>query len=685
MKKQKSVFIRLVLVIILTIIIGMSAYSSYVYLDTKEQMTSDLKNSSQITSISLQRNLAPYIESYSVHEYETLILNEMGHNDIYAIIIDDYNMAKVLGQESYITGKIRDEKWNIIDYDVNNVAYNTLLHNSFFIEKKDILNPQGIKVGSLSIYTSNHFLDEKLYSIIKNSFFTSILLSIILIFFLYLAMNMFVFKSLYKIIEIIQDSDEEGIPKRYALKEDSKEMSLLVNAMNNMIDAIKHSRLRLKEQEAVLIHQAHYDSLTDLPNRVLFQDRLEQGILKSKRDQTKLALFFIDLDQFKEINDSYGHDVGDELLKIVTQRLQVTLRAHDTLARLGGDEFTVIAEDMKGVDDISYLAQKILDNLNEAIVISNKVVYVSSSIGISLYPDDGDNAQVLLKYADSAMYKAKDDGRNTFRFYSSYMTESAYEKVSMETDMRKALENEEFVVYYQPQVNALQNSIVGMEALVRWEHPEQGLIPPVKFLPIAESTGLILEIDKWVMKTGMTQIAKWHGEGLNPGSLAINLVMKQLQDENCIDLIMTLMEETHCLAKWLELEVTEGQIMRDPKRAIEILNTLSSMGINIAIDDFGTGYSSLAYLKKLPIDKLKIDKSFVDNLPDDEEDVVISKTIISLAQNLRLSIIAEGVETKEQKDFLLKNGCSNIQGYFYSKPIPAKEMEVLLREGLAKT
>lgn len=685
MQKKRSLFVTLVLVVIATITLGMASYSSYLYFVTKEKLVYELENHSRITSTSLQKNLASYIASYSVNDYERIIENEMGREDIYAIVIEDYNMAKILAKPFYITGKIRDADWNVIPYDPHNIEHRKKLRDAFSVYRIDILDTNSVAIGTLNLYMSDRYLLEELYGIIKNNFFTSLILSIILIFFLFLAMNNLIFKSLHKIIEVIKDSDEEGIPKHYASQEDSKEMSLLVHAINNMIDAIKQSRVRLKEQEEVLTYQAHHDSLTDLPNRVLFQDRLEQGILKAKRDKTRLALFFIDLDQFKEINDSYGHDAGDEILKASAQRIKSVLRTHDTLARLGGDEFTIILENITKVEDVSSLANKVLQSLHEPMLVENNMVYFSLSIGISLYPDDGDSAQALLKYADSAMYKAKNDGRNTFRFYSSDMTESAYEKVFMETSLREAIKNEEFVVYYQPQVDAVTDTITGMEALVRWEHPRSGLVSPAAFLPIAETTGLILEIDRWVMKTAMLQVRKWYAQGLEPGVLSLNLTMKQLQDENFVNLFVQLMEETGYQSEWLELEITEGQIMTNPHRTIEILNQLNGIGIDIAVDDFGTGYSSLAYLKKLPIDKLKIDKSFVDNLPLDEEDSVISRIIISLAQNLNLKIIAEGVETKEQKDFLVENGCTHIQGYYYSKPIPSNEMELLLQEGFSKT
>jgi len=440
----------------------------------------------------------------------------------------------------------------------------------------------------------------------------------------------------------------------------------------------KRVQQNLLEQQQMLHHQAHHDALTELPNRILFNDRLEQAIEKAKRNDKITALFFIDLDHFKEINDSLGHEIGDRVLKIVSDKLKDTIRHEDTLARLGGDEFTVIMENLSQGQDASLLAKKILEVLSNPIVVDGNKLYISSSIGISLYPDDGKSTQDLLKYADSAMYKAKAEGRNNFQFYSAEMTELAFERVVMETSLRVALENQEFVVYYQPQVDGRVNKIIGMEALVRWQHPTMGMVSPAKFIPLAESTGLIVELDRFVMKTAMTQMAEWYKKGLNPGVLAMNLAVKQLQRKDFIDIFKTFMEETGCKSEWLELEVTESQIMTNPENAIKILNKISDIGIELAVDDFGTGYSSLAYLKKLPIDKLKIDQSFVRNLPNAEDDIAIAKAVIALAKSLNLRIIAEGVETKEQKDFLIQNGCVNIQGYYYSKPVSADKLEVLL-------
>jgi len=440
----------------------------------------------------------------------------------------------------------------------------------------------------------------------------------------------------------------------------------------------KKAQENLQQEKNKLDYQAHHDALTGLPNRILFTDKLDNAIINAKQNANKVALLFIDLDHFKEINDSLGHDVGDKILQTVTTRLKNILQDKDTLARLGGDEFTIILEDLTEAQDSSFIASKILKVLSEVIEIDERTLYVSSSIGISIYPDDGTSAQNLLKFADSAMYKAKDEGRNNYQYYNTKMTEMAFERIVMETSLRQALTKEEFVVYYQPQVDGQTNKLIGMEALVRWQHPTMGLVSPTKFIPLAETTGLIVELDRFVMRTAVKQLVQWYKDGFNPGVLAINLAIKQLQQADFGEMLNTLLKETKCKAEWLELEVTESQIMTHPEEAIAKLNLISDLGIKLAIDDFGTGYSSLAYLKKLPIDKLKIDQTFIRDLPDDEEDASITRAVIALAKSLNLQIIAEGVETKEQKDFIVENGCKNIQGYFYSRPIPAEEITKIL-------
>ena len=464
-------------------------------------------------------------------------------------------------------------------------------------------------------------------------------------------------------------------------------LSLLRDHINNIegyigyiqdITEKKETQKLLEEQTKKLRYQAHHDMLTGLPNRTLFKERLERTIIEATRHRNNFALFFIDLDQFKKINDSLGHHVGDEVLIEAAKRLKNSLREEDTLSRLGGDEFTVILKDIKVPKNAATVAQKILNRMKEPIKIADHTLHISASIGIALYPDDATNMDDLIKYADAAMYKAKDEGRNNFQFYSEEMTQEALAKVVLENSLRTAIKEEEFVVYYQPQYDGSTETIIGMEALVRWIHPHMGIIPPFEFIPLAEENGLIIDIDRIVMKKAMRQFSQWYEQGLNPGILALNLSMRQLSDNHFITYLLKTMQEYNFQSSWLELEVTEGQMMSNPEQSIRKLKRLSEMGIEIAIDDFGTGYSSLSYLKKLPLNKLKIDQSFVRDIPDDEEDVAITKAIIALGKSLNLRLIAEGVETKEQKDFLLENNCHFIQGYYYSKPVPADEILTLL-------
>jgi diguanylate cyclase (GGDEF)-like protein len=470
----------------------------------------------------------------------------------------------------------------------------------------------------------------------------------------------------------------EAVGETRAWQPDEQDFATsVVNAISLSLE-IKKRRLvqeELKQQKESLHYQAHHDSLTKLPNRFLFNDRLSQSIKQAQRDDTKLAVLFLDLDHFKGINDSMGHNIGDELLTEVAQRLKNEIRQTDTLARLGGDEFCIVLNNISNNDAVIEVTQNLLKVMNAPVELLNQSFYVTVSVGVAIYPDDGNTPEEMLKNADAAMYHAKEEGRNTYQFYTQVMTEKAFERIAMETSFRNALDKEEFIVYYQPQLETETEKYIGMEALVRWMHPDMGLISPANFLTFAHDTGLIVPMDYWVMKTAMTQCAHWHKKGLEPGVLALNLSMRQLQKEDFVDIIKSLIDETGCQPQWLEFEVTEGQIMANFNVAIKTLNELKALGISLAIDDFGIGYSSLSQLKRLPIDKLKIDRSFIRDLPHDEEDVIISKTIIALAKNMGLDVIAEGVETQQQKDFLLQNGCHYMQGHYYSKPVLASEIE----------
>jgi len=443
---------------------------------------------------------------------------------------------------------------------------------------------------------------------------------------------------------------------------------------------LEQSLKTVDQHKELLAYQANHDALTDLPNRTLLMDRLAQAVNTAKRQNTKMAVLFIDLDDFKEINDSLGHEIGDEVLIKFAKRMNKKVRKSDTLARLGGDEFCVILNNISNIEDISNFIHKCMKSIKKPFLIGNSTFYIGMSVGIALYPNDGENAKLLLQNSDAAMYKAKENAQSSYSFYNADMTQKAQERIFLEVELRKAFKQDELIVYYQPQVDALKGELIGMEALVRWEHPTMGFVYPDKFIPLAEVTGMIVELDRIVMQKAVQQFKKWHDAGLKTGTLSLNLSTKQIEEEDFTSYVENLTNKSKYKGIKLEFEVTETQIMKNPEHSIETLENLSNLGISVSIDDFGTGYSSLSYLKKLPISKLKIDKTFVDGLPHDEEDIVISKTVVSLCKNLNLDVIAEGVERVEQKDFLVANGCHCIQGYYYSHPISAEDMTEYLQK-----
>lgn len=447
-------------------------------------------------------------------------------------------------------------------------------------------------------------------------------------------------------------------------------------------DITEHIRMRehLKRQKEELDYQAHFDSLTTLPNRLFFNEHLTHAIKKSRQSHRKIALFFIDLDKFKQVNDTLGHDYGDKVLCEASTRMQQTLRIDDMLFRLGGDEFTIVMENITSPEDASILAQRINTIMEDPIFLENETLYVSNSIGISIYPDDAQNAADLLRFADAAMYKAKEEGRNTFRFYSSRFSDKISKEFDLANNLRKAILNEEFEVHYQPQIDSRTKKLIGMEALVRWNRPGIGTIVPGDFIPLAEETGLIVMIDDIVMRHAMKEFSQWIKDGLNPGILALNISIKRLESDNFLSILRHYLDIFGLDPSHLELEITESDIMRKPEENTAKLNQIRQMGITIAIDDFGTGYSSLSYLKKLPVSKLKIDQSFIRDLPHSDEDAQITKAIVAMSHSLNLETIAEGVETAEQEAFLLQYTCDDMQGFLYSKPINAEAMhEFLLR------
>ncbi|QOY54903.1 EAL domain-containing protein [Candidatus Sulfurimonas marisnigri] len=456
------------------------------------------------------------------------------------------------------------------------------------------------------------------------------------------------------------------------------EIGDLAKNFKHMISELNNYNNEINAQKDTLSYQANYDSLTKLPNRTLFYDRLNQSIYKASRNSEKFAIFFIDLDQFKEVNDTYGHEYGDKLLIKVANLLQNIMRKDDTLARLGGDEFIIIMNDIQKFHSASVLAQKILDIFGTRIEVEKEELFITCSIGISMYPQDSTDPNELLRHADIAMYRSKSDGRNAYNFYVEDMTTEVLHRVDMQVRIRRALEEKEFIVYYQPQYDMRTDVLIGMEALVRWQDKERGLVFPGDFIDLADEFGMVVGINRQVMNMAMIQAKEWHDQNLDFGRISINISIEQIENEDFVSFIQSMLLKTGCSPDWICLELTEGQLMSNADTAISVLTQISDFGIKIAIDDFGTGYSSLAYLKHLPIDKIKIDRSFIIDITTNNDDAAIVDAIIAVSKSLKLGIIAEGVETVEQKEFLVSRGCYDVQGYLYGRPVAADEIRTKL-------
>ncbi|MDJ0600694.1 MAG: EAL domain-containing protein [Crocosphaera sp.] len=433
-----------------------------------------------------------------------------------------------------------------------------------------------------------------------------------------------------------------------------------------------------KRAEKNLEYRAFYDTLTDLPNRNYFDEQLEIALLKAKNNDDSMALLFLDLDSFKNINDSLGHKIGDQLLTIFARRLSSCVRNNDVVARWGGDEFTLLLPQINSPEDTINLAQRILDDLKQPFEVSGHQLYIKTSIGIAIYPQDGEDAETLLKNADAALYRAKERGRNHYRFYRSTMTSKASLLLKLENLLYQALEEESFSLHYQPQLNITNNKISGMEALLRWYHPELGHVSPTKLIPLAEKTDLIIPISLWVLKTACQQNKSWQEQGLSPITIAVNLSPKQFQQPNLVDIVAQVLEETGLEPHLLDLEITETAMMENIDFSQETLHKLRDLGVQISLDDFGTGYSSLRYLQKFPITTLKIDQSFIQTLQNNPQNAAIISAIIALGKSFNLRVVAEGVETLQQLEFLQRLNCEEIQGFWFSRPLKSVDATTFL-------
>jgi len=436
-----------------------------------------------------------------------------------------------------------------------------------------------------------------------------------------------------------------------------------------------------KQAEEKIQYLATHDSLTGLPNRLMFMKLLNYSIQSAKRNKKHLAVLFVDLDRFKIINDSKGHDVGDQLLQVIALRYKQILRAADAVSRQGGDEFVILIEDVHKLSDLKLVANSILASTYEPVVLLGDECRVTASIGISIYPQDGEDAQLLMKHADIAMYCAKEEGKNDFQFYSKDNQSQSMGRLAIETNLRLALERKEFSLHYQARVNFKTGIISGVEALLRWHNPNLGSITPTQFIPVAEETGMIISIGKWVLRTACIQNVTWQKQGLPTVCISVNLSIRQLMDSNLIGDIEAALNDSGMAPNLLELEVTESMIMSNPTKMMDVLVKIKSMGVRLAIDDFGTGYSSLAQLKNFPIDTLKIDRSFIRNIPGNLEDKAIAHAIITMGETLGITVVAEGVETIEQMNYLKDQSCDEMQGYYFSRPVvPEQFADLLLKQ-----
>ena len=441
---------------------------------------------------------------------------------------------------------------------------------------------------------------------------------------------------------------------------------------------------------------AYFDTLTGLPNRESFMMHVDQSIRSTSRHKQKLAAMFLDLDDFKRINDTLGHTIGDMLLKAIAERLQDCLRSCDVIghtgedisthmvARFGGDEFTILLTDIRDSEDAAVVAQRIMESLMRSLNLAGHEVVISPTIGIAIFPEDGDNTEILFRNADTAMYSAKRSGKNHFQFYNNAMNVSARERLVMENQLRKALENDELLLHYQPQLDVDSGRIIGVEALLRWQNEKLGNVPPDRFIPMAEDSGLIIPIGEWVLRTACTQLKAWQDTGVAIERMAVNISVRQFMHKGFLRLVKQVLDETGLLPDSLELEITESLLMTDAEGAIKILSELKKLGVLLAIDDFGTGYSSLSYLKRFPIDRLKVDQTFVREITTNIEDAAITKAVIAMANTMDIRVIAEGVETEEQLDYLTKKHCHEIQGYYLSRPVPAHEVSSFIDSNNSK-
>jgi len=797
LKTKPSLHTNLVLIVTFTMLIVMSLYTVYFYTTTKNEMINQMQKSSKLSLITLEENISSLISAYAVTEYEQLLQTELErHNSTFAIIVEDYNMGKILGQGVFHTGKIRNIDGDIVDYDFENKKQNKKLQESYFTDQYKITSSTGKVLGIIHIYTSSHLLSLKLNNIIINSFtqfFIIILLQTVILIF---GIKHFVLKPILNIVKVMSNTDADGIPTTRHFEQNSKEISVLVSTLNSMLDLIRDSKIKLhsknkelqlsanvfndthggilitdadnniinvnpafctitgyskqevlgknprifnsgqqtskfyqqmwqqinnqaywqgevwnykkngdiyaelltisvlkdelnnvvnylgvftditesKRQKEKLNLMAHYDVLTGLPNRILFVDRFIQAIAHSKRTGHQLAVCFLDLDNFKPINDKYGHSVGDKVLVEVAERITDNIREDDTVSRQGGDEFTLLLNDINSLAQCEQTLQRIHDALAKPYVIDGYSNKITASSGFTLYPDDDGDVGTLLRHADQAMYQAKLKGKHRYHLFNPKNDQRTIQKHHQLEEIEYALNNNQFQLYYQPKVNMVTGKVFGAEALIRWIHPKKGLIPPLSFLPIIEETELEIKVGKWVINEAISQLDTWFKQNIQV-EVSVNISSYHLLSDSFFDELSAAITKYPSIdSRYLQLEILESSALGDLNAISTIVKTCKKhLNVKVALDDFGTGYSSLTHLRSIPVDTVKIDQSFVRDMIDDPSDSAIIDGIIGLSESFNRNVIAEGVETTQHGLMLLLMGCTEAQGYGIAKPMPADD------------
>ncbi len=671
LKRFKPIRHKIMAIVIVSTCIAMALATVTFTIQYTETIHNDLEKRIDIQSKALAQNIAAAVVFGDTAS---------GKEVLSAFAVD----------QTVLAAMVRNERELFVEY------YSDGLNRETDFSDKDIhftttpIEVDGEKVGDITVLVSYSSLNSRVYRIVAFSiatFFIAITIALIISYRLQRTISEPILELRDFAESVASNSDYKS---RIKLSSDD-EIGDLAEAFDHMLDQIEHRdnhlekqvRQRTAELEKLadeFRHRAFHDSLTGLPNRALLNERFGSIISHAKRTKTLIGTLLLDLDNFKTINDTLGHDFGDELLKLIAHRIQTVVRGEDIISRIGGDEFVVMVQDIDSAADLEVIAQNILAELRKDIVLFDQRIKSSVSIGGALYPDDGTDLLTLKRNSDLAMYSAKESGKNQYRLFGKDMTDMSNQRLVVQNDLQSAIENGELEVFYQPKVDTSTGIALGCEALVRWHHPQEGFLNPDEFIPFAEENGLIRPLDYYVIRNVCQRISFWQEQGMISVPVAVNLSGLHFQNEDILTVLEDALTESNINSDMLEIELTEAILIDDPDRALNILKKIRAMNIKVSLDDFGTGYSSLSYLRSLPIDIVKLDKSFIDRIVKNQQDLAITKGIVTLAKSLNLGVVAEGVESEEQLALLLKMGCEQVQGYYFSKPQPAKWIQDWLRE-----